>query len=56
MVVTYTEPGVRGDTATGSTKPATVETGYTVQVPLFVNTGDRIRVDTRTGTYVQRAG
>src|SRR6185437_2051997 len=46
LEVTYTEPGVRGDTATGSTKPATIETGFTVQVPLFVNTGDRIRVDT----------
>lgn len=55
MEVTYTEPGIKGDTASGSTKPATVETGFTVQVPLFVNTGDRIRVDTRTGTYVERA-
>lgn len=55
MEVTYTEPGLRGDTATGGTKPATIETGYTVQVPLFVNTGDRIRVDTRTGTYIERA-
>lgn len=55
MEVTYTEPGLRGDTASGSTKPATVETGFTVQVPLFVVTGDRIRVDTRTGVYVERA-
>jgi elongation factor P len=54
MEVTYTEPGLRGDTATGGTKPATIETGYTVQVPLFVNTGDRIKVDTRTGTYIER--
>jgi elongation factor P len=54
MEVTYTEPGIKGDTATGGTKPATIETGYTVQVPLFVNTGDHIRVDTRTGDYVER--
>jgi elongation factor P len=54
MEVTYTEPGIKGDTATGGTKPATIETGYTVQVPLFVNTGDHIRVDTRTGTYLER--
>jgi elongation factor P len=56
MEVTYTEPGIKGDTASGGTKPATIETGYTVQVPLFVNTGDHIRVDTRTGTYVERVG
>ncbi|MCL4509300.1 MAG: elongation factor P [Chloroflexi bacterium] len=54
MEVTYTEPGIKGDTATGATKPATLETGYIVQVPLFVNTGDRVRVDTRFGTYVER--
>ncbi|MCL4545737.1 MAG: elongation factor P [Chloroflexi bacterium] len=54
MEVTYTEPGIKGDTATGTTKPATLETGYIVQVPLFVNTGDRVRVDTRFGTYVER--
>jgi elongation factor P len=53
--VTYTEPGVKGDTATGSTKPATTETGLVVQVPLFVNIGDLIRVNTTTGEYVERA-
>jgi elongation factor P len=52
--VTYTEPGFRGDTATGGTKPATVETGLTVQVPLFVKTDDVIRVDTRTDSYLER--
>jgi elongation factor P len=52
--VTYTEPGFRGDTATGANKPATVETGATVNVPLFVNTDDMIRVDTRTGDYIER--
>ena len=52
--VTYTEPGVKGDTATGGTKPATVETGMTVQVPLFVKTDDVIRVDTRTDSYLER--
>lgn len=50
-----TEPGVRGDTATNVTKAATLETGATVQVPLFVNLGDRIRVDTRSGEYMERA-
>jgi elongation factor P len=53
--VTYTEPGFKGDTATGGTKPATVETGVNVDVPLFVNVGDRIKVDTRTGRYIERA-
>ena len=52
--VTYTEPGFKGDTATGGTKPATVETGASVDVPLFVNTGEKIRVDTRTGRYMER--
>src|SRR5207237_5670139 len=55
LEVTETEPGVRGDTVSGVTKPATLETGATVQVPLFVNQGDRIRVDTRTGNYLERA-
>jgi elongation factor P len=55
LEVTETEPGVRGDTVSGVTKPATLETGATVHVPLFVNQGDRIRVDTRTGTYMERA-
>ena len=49
-----TEPGMRGDTSKGGTKPATLETGVAIQVPLFVQTGDFIRVDTRTGTYVSR--
>lgn len=48
------EPGVKGNTATGASKPATLETGYTVNVPLFVNEGDTIRVDTRTGEYMSR--
>ncbi len=52
--VTYTEPGFKGDTATGGTKPATTETGLVVQVPLFVSTGDQIRVNTTTGAYVER--
>ena len=54
LLVTATEPGVRGDTATNVTKPATVETGAEVRVPLFVNEGDTIRVDTRTGDYMER--
>ena len=53
--VTYTEPGFKGDTATGGTKPATTETGLVVQVPLFVTTGDLIRVNTTSGAYVERA-
>ena len=56
LTVTYTEPGFKGDTATGGTKPATLETGLVVQVPLFVSTGDKIRVKTDTGTYVERVG
>lgn len=54
MKVTESAPGVKGDTATGATKPATLESGYIVQVPLFVQAGDTIRVDTRTGDYVTR--
>jgi elongation factor P len=54
LEVTETEPGVKGDTATGATKPATVETGFTLNVPLFVNMGDIIRIDTRTGEYMSR--
>ena len=54
LAVTHTEPGVKGDTATGAVKPATLETGYVVQVPLFVNKGDQLKVDTRTGEYVER--
>jgi elongation factor P len=56
LEVTYTEPGFKGDTATGGTKPATLQTGKVVQVPLFVTTGDKIRVKTDTGTYVERVG
>lgn len=52
--ITKTDPGVRGDTASGGTKPATLETGATVQVPLFLNEGDVIKVDTRTGGYIER--
>ena len=54
LEVTYTEPGIKGDTATNTLKPATVETGATVRVPLFVNTGDRIEIDTRDGSDVGR--
>ncbi|HHY90769.1 MAG TPA: elongation factor P, partial [Clostridiales bacterium] len=55
LVVTYTEPGVKGDTATNVTKPATLETGAVVQVPIFINEGDKIKIDTRTGEYLSRA-
>lgn len=55
LEITHTEPGVKGDTATNTLKPATVETGTTLMVPLFINTGDRIRIDTRTGEYMERA-
>ena len=54
LEVTYTEPGIKGDTATNTLKPATVETGAEVRVPLFINTGEKIRVDTRDGSYVER--
>ncbi len=54
LLVTYSEPGLRGDTATRTLKPATVETGATVNVPLFVNEGELIRVNTKTGEYVER--
>ncbi len=54
LEVTETEPGFKGDTASNTTKPATVETGYTLNVPLFVNTGDMLRIDTRTGEYMER--
>ena len=55
LEVTYTEPGLRGDTATNTLKPATVETGAEVRVPLFIEAGEKIKVDTRTGAYVERA-
>lgn len=54
LEVTDTEPGIRGDTATGATKPATLETGVVVQAPLFVDVGDRVKVDTRNGEYLGR--
>ncbi len=54
LKITYTEPGIKGDTATNTLKPATVETGATVRVPLFVNEGDMIEVDTRDGSYISR--
>jgi elongation factor P len=54
LLITYTEPGLQGDRATGGTKPATVETGAEVQVPLFVTTGEKIKIDTRDGRYLGR--
>ena len=54
LVVTYTEPGLKGDTATNTLKPATVETGAEVRVPLFINEGETIRIDTRDGSYCER--
>lgn len=55
LAVTQTDPGFKGDTATGATKQATLETGITVQVPLFINEGDVLKIDTRNGTYLERA-
>jgi len=55
LTVIETDPGIRGDTATGGTKPAKVETGYIVKVPLFINIGDVLRIDTRSGDYLERA-
>ncbi len=55
LKVIHAEPGVRGDTATRATKPVEVETGYTLHVPLFINEGDVIKIDTRTGEYLERA-
>jgi len=54
LEVTYAEPGIKGNTATNATKPATVETGATVNVPLFINEGDKIKIDTATGSYMER--
>jgi len=54
LEITYTEPGLQGDRSTGGTKPATVETGYEIQVPLFVEQGTKVKVDTRTGDYLGR--
>jgi len=55
LAITQTDPGVQGDRVSGARKPATLETGFQVQVPLFVNPGDRIKVDTRSGEYLSRA-
>jgi len=55
LQVAQTDPGVRGDTVSAGTKPAVLETGVTVQVPLFINVGDTLKIDTRTGIYVERA-
>ena len=54
MEITYTEPGIKGDRATNSLKPATVETGATINVPLFINQGEKIKIDTRNNSYVER--
>jgi len=54
LEVTHTEPGVKGNTATNATKPATVETGASINVPLFINEGDKIKVDTEKGNYIER--
>lgn len=54
LAITYTEPGIKGDTATNATKPATLETGAEIQVPLFINEGDKIKIDTRTNSYSER--
>jgi elongation factor P len=54
LEVTYSEPGAKGNTATNATKPATVETGATVNVPLFINEGDKIKIDTATSSYMER--
>lgn len=55
LEVTETEPGVRGDTATNVTKPATLETGAVIKVPIFINSGEKVKIDTRTGEYMERA-
>ena len=54
LEITYTEPGLQGDRSTGGTKPATVETGFEIAVPLFLETGAKVKVDTRTGDYLGR--
>jgi elongation factor P len=54
LAVTETDPGLKGDTASGATKPATVETGLVVNVPLFINVGDTLKIDTRSGEYIER--
>ena len=55
LTITETEPGIQGDRVSGATKPATLETGLVVQVPLFIEQGERIKVDTRSGDYISRA-
>lgn len=55
LEITYTEPGLQGDRSNAGTKPATLETGFDIQVPLFLNQGDKVKVDTRTGSYISRA-
>ena len=54
LEVTHTEPGVKGNTATNATKPATLETGTTINVPLFINEGDKVKIDTEKGQYIER--
>ncbi|MGI8406057.1 MAG: elongation factor P, partial [Thermomicrobiales bacterium] len=56
LTITQTDPGFKGDTATGGNKPATLETGLVVNVPLFLSEGDQIKVDTRSGEYIERVG
>jgi elongation factor P len=55
LTITYTEPGLQGDRSSGGTKPATLETGANIQVPLFIDIGEKVRVDTRDGSYLGRA-
>ena len=55
LVISQTDPGLQGDRSTGGTKPATLETGATIQVPLFITTGEKVKVDTRSGSYLGRA-
>jgi elongation factor P len=54
LEITYTEPGIRGDTATNVTKPATLETGAEIRVPIFINQGDFVKIDTKSGSYLER--
>ena len=54
LTISHTEPGLQGDRSSAGTKPATVETGAEIQVPLFLNTGDKVKVDTRSGSYISR--
>ena len=54
LLITYTEPGLQGDRSTGGTKPATLETGHEIQVPLFITTGEKVKVDTRDSSYLGR--